>query len=466
MNILTYVSDADYPVKMVCLMDNSLILWYTVCMEIRQKMEQRRLLIPELRKSLNILTLPSLDLKSVLEEELVNNPLLDEALPDNLSIDSSTKPSPSNDTRAQKSDALDFQLSILYKKNSLQDVLGRQLGMFANSDEELKIGEEIIGNIDGNGYLKATIEELSVSLNVTAEQVEKVLKLIHNFEPPGVGARTVLECLIIQLDFAKDNDPLIRQIIESHLPDVAKKNYGKITKALKEPLEKIEPLIKKILKLDPKPGRNYSNEQIHHIIPDATIEKKGDDFQVTINDANLPILSINKTYDDMLNKTDLDARTRDFLKERLINALELLRAISKRRSTLVKVIKMVAEIQQEAVKGGPSHLKPLTFGEVAKRLEMHETTVCRAVMNKYVRLPWGLIALKDLFPSGISDKNGQAVSSSHTKHLIKELIEKEDKKHPLSDQGISKYLASEKNLNVSKRTVAKYRKELKIKFLD
>ena len=431
-------------------------------MEIRQKIEQRKLLIPELRKSLSILTLSSLDLRQVLEEELINNPLLDESLPEIISLGTSTMPSIPEVAKGKKPIDFDPTSTLLAKKASLQDVLFRQLGMFAGSDQDLVIGQEIIANIDNNGYLKATVEEISCSLNVTKEQVEKVLKLIHKFEPPGVGARSISECLLLQLDYTKDSNPLIRKIIEDHLPDVAKKNYGKITKALKEPLEKVEPLIKKILKLDPKPGRNYSSEEAQHITPDAIIEQKGEEFQVIINDSNVPMLRINKDYEEMLKKEKLDAKTKEFLKDKLLNALELLKAISKRKNTLIKVIKVVVEIQQEAVKEGPSHLKPLTFADVAQRLKLHETTVCRAVMNKYLRLPWGTISLKDLFPSHVSDKNGQAVSSSHTKHLIKELIDNEDKKHPLSDQDICSRLASEKNLNISRRTVAKYREELKI----
>ena len=439
-----------------------LILCYNVSVEISQKTKQRKLLVPELRKSLKILTLSCLDLKSILEEELINNPLLDEFQPSEITINSGTISSPPYDFSGKNTQDLDFRLNLLTKMSSLQDILLRQLGMFANSNEQLSIGQEIIGNIDENGYLKASVDEISSPLNVTAEKVENVLKLIQKFEPAGVGARTVSECLLIQLDFFKDSEPLIRKIIESHLQDVAKKNYGHIAKSLKEPLEKIEPVIKKILKLDPKPGRNYSTEEIHHIIPDIIIDQKGEDLMVTVNDANMPILRINKTYEGMLKKDNLDLKTKEFLKEKLLNALELLRAISKRRNTLSKVIKMVIEIQQDALKQGLSHLKPLTFNEVAQRLNMHETTVCRAVMNKYIRLPWGVVALKDLFSSHLHNKNGQAISSNHIKRLIKELIEQEDKKHPLSDQAISKSLASEKNLNISRRTVAKYRKELKI----
>jgi RNA polymerase sigma-54 factor len=432
-------------------------------MDIKQRIEQRRLIVPELRKSLKILTLPSLDLKAVLDEEIINNPLLEEVQPEEpIAVDS--PPPASSDTSLDRDEPdSDYKLNLITKMSSLHDILLRQLGMFANSNDELRIGQEIIGNIDDNGYLKEPLDIISSSLNETTQKVEQTLKLIQKLEPPGVGARSVSECLLIQLDLSKDDDPIVRKIIESHLEDVAKKDYGLISKAIKEPLENIEPAIKKILKLDPKPGRNYSSEQIHHIIPDAIIEQKGDEAQVIMDDQGIPILRINKTYEDMLKKDGIDNNTKEFLKEKLLSALELLRAINKRRTTLFNVIKTVVEIQKEAVKGGPSCLKPLTFSEVAKRIDMHETTVCRAVMNKFVRFPWGMISLKNLFPSHVNGKDGQSsVSSSHIKSLIKELVDREDKKHPLSDKNISQKIAEAKNLDLSRRTVTKYRKKLKI----
>ena len=426
-------------------------------MELKQKIELRRLLIPELTQSLQILALPLLDLRAMLENELENNPLLEE-LPAKDNALKITTSFPSSPGILAGKDS-DFRFNLVTQKASLQDILIRQLGMFTNTDEEFKLGQEIIGNIDENGYLRASLEEIAHTLNITLDKVETVLKLIQQFEPSGVAARTVPECLLIQLELANENDPLLRKIIERHLEDVAKKNYGRIAKSLKEPPDKIEPLIKKILKLDPKPGRNYSSEEIQRIIPDIAISE---DLEIAIKDEDIPTLKINETYKDMLKNNNLDPQTKEFLTNKLRNAVEILRAISKRKFTLRKIVEAIAEIQQDAIKGDLSCLKPLTFKEIGERLNMHESTVCRAVMNKYVELPCGTVALKDFFSSRIQDQNGQSVSSSYIKRLIKELIEQEDKKHPSSDEDIAQILSKEKNLKVARRTVAKYREELKI----
>jgi len=429
-------------------------------MELRQKMELRRLLVPELNQSLKILALPLLDLKAVVETEMLDNPFLEET-PANDAIPKLTVTSSSPSQNIPGPD-LDFRLGSLTKKSSLEDVLLRQLGMFAETDEELRIGQEIIGNIDENGYLKASLDEIADRLNMPIEKAEQALKLIQQFEPAGVAARTVPECLLIQLELANENDPLLRKIVESHLEDVAKKNYSHIAKTLKEPLAVIEPLVKKMLRLDPKPGRNYSTEEIQHIIPDVVIDEKDEELEITINNEDIPTLNINKDYKEMLKNNNLDPKTQEFLKDKLSKALEILRSISKRKFTLRKIVEIIAQIQQDAIINDLSCLKPLTFGEVAQKLDMHESTVCRAVMNKYVKIPWGIVALKDFFSSHIHGQNGQSVSSSHVKRLIKELIDREDKKHPLSDQDICGMLSKEKNLNISRRTIAKYREELKI----
>ncbi len=429
-------------------------------MEIKQKIELRRLLVPELKQSLKILALPLMDLKTHLEEELLNNPFLEE-IPSKETKPKITATPPPYQSRLSQEE-LDFRLSLITKKMSLQDILLRQLGMFADTDEDFRIGQEIIGNIDDNGYLKVALEEIATTLNTPLEKVENVLRLIQQFEPEGVAARTISECLLIQLKLANENDPLLRKIIECHLEDVAKKNYSHIAKALKEPQDLIESCIKKVLKLDPKPGRNCSNEEIRRIIPDVTIDEKDEALEISINDEDIPTLNIDKTYKAMLKNNNLEPQAKEFLTQKLQNALALLRAVSKRKFTLRKILEIIVELQQEAIKSDLSHLKPLTFDEIAKRLNIHQSTVCRAIMNKYVRLPYGVVALKDFFSSHIHDQNGQSLSSNYVKRLIKELIEQEDKKHPLSDLDISQFLAREKNLNISRRTVTKYREELKL----
>ena len=364
-------------------------------MELKQRLELKRLLVPQLQQSLKILTLSTLDLRAMVEEELVNNPFLEETAPKKVV----SKPPPSG--RGLSSEELDYRLRLATKKSSLQDVLLRQLGMFAATDEELKIGQEIIGNIDDNGYLKATLEEIANRLQALPEEVEKALKLIQQFEPPGVGARTISECLLIQLELANEKDPLLMKIVGFHLEDVAKKNYTLIAKDLKEPQEKIEPLIKKILKLDPKPGRNYSSEEIQHVIPDIIINEKDEDLEITINNEDIPDLDISQTYKDMLKSVDLDPAAKEFLTQKMRNALEFLRAISKRQTTLRRIVETIVEVQQDAIRANLSHLKPLTLQDVAQKIEMHESTVSRAIMNKYVKLPYGVVALKDFFSSRI-----------------------------------------------------------------
>jgi RNA polymerase sigma-54 factor len=448
-------------------------------MQLRQKMELRHLMAPQLRQSLKILALPLLELKSMIEDELSNNPFLEESQPgkeqpgkkatlkslDELARSSLPFRERGDFTRGSGTSLntpnLEPQLALLTRKSSLQDVLLRQLGMLTGSDEELRIGQEIIGNIDDNGYLMATTDEIAKSLNITVETVENALGLIQQCEPPGVAARSVSECLLIQLELAGEDDPLLKKIVESHLEDIAKKNYSLIAKALNQPQEKIEPLIKKILRLNPKPGRNYSTEETQRVIPDIIVDDKGDDLKITISSEDIPDLNINKEYRDMLKNQDIDPQAREFLNQKLHSAMELLRAISKRQATLRRVVETVIGIQQEAIKEDLSHLKPLTFKEVAQSLNVHESTICRVVMNKYVKTPYGVIALKDLFTSHIHDTNGQAVSSSRVKGLIKEFISQEDKKHPLSDQKMSQ-MFKEKSLNVPRRTVAKYREELRI----
>jgi len=430
-------------------------------MEIRQKFEFRRLLVPELNQSLKILALPLLDLKGLIENELTSNPLLEEVQPK----ETITKIATTNSLFYQNGIVgpdLDFRMALVTRKMSLQDILLRQLGMFANTDEELKIGQEIIGNIDENGYLKATLDEIVISQNTNLDSVEKTLKLIQQFEPAGVAARTVSECLALQLEFVNEKDPLLIKIVECHLDDIAKKNYSHIAKSLNEPQEKIECLIKKILKFDPKPGRNFSQDEAHRVIPDITIDDKGKELEISINDEDIPTLNINKDYKEMLKNNNLDAQTKEFLTEKLQNALALLRAVYKRKATLRRVVDAIVEIQHDAIRTDLSHIKPLTFQEVATKLNIHESTVCRAIMNKYVRLPYGVVALKDFFSNRVNDNNGQCLSSKHVLRLIKELIENEDKKHPLSDQDIANLLLKQNNLNIPRRTVTKYREELKL----
>ncbi len=451
-------------------------------MDIRQRTELRKLMAPEMRQSLKVLSLPLLDLKNLVDEELLTNPTLEEyQKEDSFKKDKSTEsleklldslpPAEtnyenhhnSNNTEENK-DKTDFFSTLISKKASLSDILLRQLGMFSQTDKELLIGQEIIGNIDDNGYLKATLTEICHKLNVSLNEAEKTLALIQQFDPAGVASRNIQECLLIQLKLSQNYNPLLEKIILYHLEDVAKKNYSKIAKELKEPQEKVDSLIKKIIQLNPKPGRDYCVDAIQQVIPDVIIEEIEGKLVIIINNESIPHLIINKSYRELIKKGNLDKETKEFLAEKLRKAYEMLRSISKRQSTLRRVMELIIEIQEEAIREDLSFLKPLTFAHIAQKIEMHETTVCRVVMNKYAQTPNGIIALKDFFPSRLKQNNsqGESVSSQQVKSLIKEMVAEEDKKHPLSDDTIMKLLKENHSLNVGRRTITKYREELNI----
>lgn len=450
-------------------------------MRINQELSLKRVLASKLTQSLSILSLSTTDVNELIQSELESNPLLEQTNADYYQASSllntttdryAFRHSPGRNFKDVDSN---LQESILSKKASLYDILLRQLGMFAGTDEDFRIGQEIIGNIDENGYLKVGLEELAATLNVDICNVERVLKIIQQFEPNGIGARTISECLLIQLkliDKESSSFSLLAKIISNHLDDIAKKNYSRIAKKLKEPLDKVEVLIKEVTRLNPKPGRNYSSDEPYKVVPDIIITEKYQDddgnqdnldLEIVINNQDDFCLTINKTYQEMLKNKAITSETKEFLKDKFHSASELLKAISKRKDTLRKVTEVIIREQQEALKNGLSYLRPFTFKDVAQKLDLHETTVCRAVMNKYVQLPFGgVVALKDFFTSRIYSQDGQSVSSNYVKKLIKELIDKEDKKHPLSDENIRQILFREKQMNVSRRAITKYREELKI----
>lgn len=432
-------------------------------MILSQRPELRKLLAPELKQSLKILTLPHQELKSLIDEELVNNPFLEES-PAALSAASfpNTSVRGSRSVKADQADENFDPFSQLTAAPSLQDILLRQLEVSADNDEERKIGTEIIGNLDDNGFLKAPVTEIAASQRASVEAVKQVLKMVQKFEPAGIAARTIEECLLIQCDVLGEEDPLFRVIISEHLQDVAQHKYAFIAKQLQAPVEVIEACVKKITALNPKPGQNYSPERAFHITPDIVIEKDGDDLEIFINHENLPALHINEDYRTILKNNNLPQDQKEYMKEQLENALELIRAISRRRGTLRKVLDVIAQIQKDAIIEGPSRLKPLTLQQVANQIDMHESTVSRVVMNKYAETPRGIIAIKDFFTSSIAQENGEAVSSSQCKNLISELIAAENKEQPLSDEDLAGILLKQSGIKLARRTVAKYREELKL----
>jgi RNA polymerase sigma-54 factor len=432
--------------------------------ELSQRLEQRRLLIPQLRQSLQVLALALPEMRALIAQELETNPFLEESdspkpirLSEYVTVPVSISAADSHETR-------DYIQEVLSQKHSLYDVLSRQLAMFADCDEDIAIGQEIIGNVDANGYLAVPLPDIAHAAGVSLANAERVLKLIQQFEPAGVAARTPRECLLIQLALSGDDDPCLKKLIEDHLDDIAKKNFSRIAKSLKESPEKIEALVARLTRLNPKPGREYSADNTYRVVPDITVTEKAGELDITINNEDIPSVRINKDYRALLKDPALDPATKAFLRDKLNIALEMMRSISRRKLTLRKVIETVVSIQEKALRSGLSELKPLTFREVAAKIGMHESTVCRAAMNKYVRLPYGeTVPLKKLFSGKLaSSTGGDAVSATRIKGFIVEIVGREDKKKPVSDRDITEELTKKHSLKVSRRTVTKYREEMKI----
>ncbi|MCX7926559.1 MAG: RNA polymerase factor sigma-54 [Candidatus Omnitrophica bacterium] len=464
-------------------------------MELKLKPQLHKLLAPQLQQSLKILAMSQQDLENLINYELLSNPVLEETSCLTLSYKkvNQTKPgtSPTADSLTSvddnsasllvssdnyfnnvnidgfslKENKSSFIQSLIASKMSLQDHLLRQLGMCCD-DRGIWIGQEIIGNIDDNGYLRDSLQEIARRLAVPIKEAEEVLSLIQQFDPPGVGARDLKECLLIQLRLNGYNNSLVEEIVKLHLDDLAKKNYSKIAKVLKQPLEKVKDAVRIITKLNPKPGRNYSLETAYQIIPDVLIEEDQEGhLHITINNERIPRLTINNTYRQLLKNENLDTKTRLFLMEKLRSGYYLLRSIAKRESTLLRVVKLVANIQEEALRNDISLMKPLTYRQIAEKLNIHETTVCRVVMNKFIQTPHhGIIALKEFFPSKIQMpiKEGKNISSTTIKSIINELIQQEDKKKPLSDEDIVSFIKINYSWDVSRRTITKYRQEIGI----
>jgi RNA polymerase sigma-54 factor len=342
---------------------------------------------------------------------------------------------------------------------SLKDYLIEQLNMISLDSAEYRIADYIIQNINSNGYLDSTVVEMASQLQVSEEEVEAVLTVIQSFEPYGVGARSLKECLLIQVRDEKDF--LIKRVISDHLEDIASNKIASIAKDLDITIQKAQEYVDFIKCLEPKPGRTFrgDGDDTRYITPDASIEEIDGEYVIFINDVTGPRLNINQYYKSLL-KDGGDVETTEFLQEKLNSAMWLIKSIEQRRQTLYKVVESILKFQKEFLIHGDKRLVPLTLKDVAEDIEMHESTISRATSGKYVQTPRGVFELKYFFTTGLSGKSGE-VSATSVKSIIKGIIDSEDQKKPLSDQVISNIL-KERGMEVSRRTVAKYRDELKI----
>jgi RNA polymerase sigma-54 factor len=429
---------------------------------------------PELRQAIQLLQYTSLELNSYLKREMEENPLLELEGP---SDDSQSMETLKDEKDIDWKEFLESYDDISYRSEvdrnrkeysfenfvsytpSLKDYLIEQLNMISLDSAEYRIADYIIQNINSNGYLDSTVVEMASQLQVSEEEVEAVLTVIQSFEPYGVGARSLKECLLIQVRDEKDF--LIKRVISDHLEDIASNKIASIAKDLDITIQKAQEYVDFIKCLEPKPGRTFrgDGDDTRYITPDASIEEIDGEYVIFINDVTGPRLNINQYYKSLL-KDGGDVETTEFLQEKLNSAMWLIKSIEQRRQTLYKVVESILKFQKEFLIHGDKRLVPLTLKDVAEDIEMHESTISRATSGKYVQTPRGVFELKYFFTTGLSGKSGE-VSATSVKSIIKGIIDSEDQKKPLSDQVISNIL-KERGMEVSRRTVAKYRDELKI----
>ncbi|UCG68254.1 MAG: RNA polymerase factor sigma-54, partial [Thermoplasmata archaeon] len=354
--------------------------------------------------------------------------------------------------------------NILTKPQSLQNYLLWQLRMTSSiDDEEFRIGEMIIGNIDENGYLCATLNEISEVVGQdTIEKVEQMLKLIQKFEPAGVGARTPQECLLLQVKEEEPNASLIKRMILNHISQLEAKQYHGIAKNMGISLAKVKELADIILTYDPKPGRRFNPEISHYIVPDVFVYKVGNEYVITLNDEGLPQLRVSNVYRKILRKgKKVPEKTRKYVEEKLRSAVWLIKSIQQRQRTLYNVAKSIVSFQRDFLDRGIAYLKPLTLVDVANDISMHESTISRVTTNKYMYTPQGIFELKFFFNSGLKKKDGDYISSVRVKEMLRELIKNEDSRKPYSDTQILELLKNQ-GVVIARRTIAKYRDELNI----
>ncbi len=354
-----------------------------------------------------------------------------------------------------------FEKPEVYQE-TLTDHLISQVHLAGLKPEEEVIAEYIIWNINSVGYLATTVEDIAENLQEDPETIERILGIIQRFDPVGIGARNLQECLLVQLLEEQPRNEAAIRIIRDHFDDFKNKRFEKLAKELEMPLEKIKETIAHITKLNPKPGEGYASLVDNYIIPDLEVRKEDGEFKIYMHDWNVPQLRINNEYRKMmLDRKHTDKQTRDYIKNRLESARWLINSIHQRRATILRVMEAIIHKQMDFFNYGPDHLKPLILKDIADEINMDISTVSRVTNGKYVQTEWGIFELKYFFSEKIKTDEGEDVSNKIIKGLIKEIIHNEPPKKPYNDQKIAEML-KKKGYNVARRTVAKYREQMAI----
>ncbi len=447
---------------------------------------------PQLQQAIKLLQLSRMELETTIRKELEENPVLEE-LAENNQENAETEAEKNvkeelpattdtpQDPRGQDEFEWDSYIESQYKppmaasggeeimnyenlmttEQSLFDYLLWQVGLYGFNEEEEKIATIIINYIDEVGYIRVPLEQIAEEEKISVRELEEILPFVQEFDPPGVGARDLKECLLIQAKHLEEDTHQLMAIINNHLKDLEKKNYDAIAKAMNIPLNDVIEMCKIILNMDPKPGKVYLPQDTHYVTPDVYVYKVGDLYTVSLNEDGLPRLRISNFYKNVLSNKNAKDPTQEYIHDKLRSAIWLIKSIQQRQRTIYKVTESIVKHQQEFFEKGPGFIKPMILKDVANDIGMHESTVSRVTTSKFVHTPRGIFELKYFFNSGINKTDGDSLASESVKMKIKALVDKENTKSPLSDQKIVELLKKD-GIEIARRTVAKYREMLKI----
>ncbi len=462
-----------------------------ISQKLHTKLVQKLILTPSLQQAIKLLPMSTLELSELLNQEMVENPMLEEVPTEDLQPAEATPEKAEEKPATEKTDSWDDQdyeyffgdylddgyrprtptevkelppiENTLSTSSSLADHLLWQLSMQTDDPLSREIGEAIIGNLDDDGYLVATVEELASMGPWRTEEVERALRLVQSFDPIGVAARDLQECLLLQLRHLGLNGTACETIVLEHMRLLQNHQVPELARKLGVTLDELKQHIELIRGLDPKPGSRLNPTPSQYVIPDVYIAKLEDQYVAVLNEESLPQLRISPVYRRLLDKgaSENTDETRAYVKDKFRSALWLIKSVEQRQKTIHKVATSIIQFQRDFLDHGIEYLRPLVLRDVANDIGMHESTVSRVVTNKYMHTPQGVFEMKYFFHSGIASSYGEAVSSVTIKQRIRKIIEQEDPRKPLSDSKIVSILQRE-GLELARRTIAKYREELKI----
>jgi RNA polymerase sigma-54 factor len=488
-----------------------------------QRMSMQQVLAPQLQQSLALLQAPTLELKALVEQELQQNPLLEEVAAEEQEQEQSERPNPESDTQIiSKAEAADpteppadvnfdpatekpnndpvddfqaeferltqldqewrdhfaetnipmrsspedeerrqFMFDSMTVGTSLQEHLMEQVRLSELSEEQRPVAEMLVGNIDDYGYLKATVEEMSGSTGIPQEKFLDVLKIIQSFHPVGVGARDLRECLMLQMERLNRQHTLEYKIVRDYMDALGKRRIPEIGRGTGEDVFDVQKAIARIGLMEPRPGRAFLPDNDQYVLPEVFVTRQGDDFVVATNNEQIPHLRISNTYKDLMSQADSSAEVREYIREKIRAGKFLIKSLHQRQETIRKIGVEIVTRQREFMEKGVAFLKPLTMVQVAEVVGVHETTVSRAVSGKYIQTPQGVFEMKYFFTSGIQTASGEGMSNTSVKDMITDIFKEEDPSKPLSDQEVVQML-TDRGIAIARRTIAKYRSELNI----